>query len=424
MKLPAMLKQLVPKLVTVTLIGVAVLVATMLYQRYKAHPWTRDGQVRADVVKIAPRVSGYLVKVHVKDNQFVNQGDLLFQIDPSSYQLAVQQAQVELDDARENVEALEAAVRAAEAMVKQKHAAVDSARGKVDAANASVKSAAAAVKEAETGVSSAHATIAQVKAQLEEADREAQRARRLAEKQAGSVEIADAKEAAVKAFLAELDKATAALAQAQAAVVRSKAAEEEAQAQQVIAQNQLLEAQTAVETAGADKDQADATLGVRGEQNVRIRNAQVKLAQAELDLEWTSIHAPADGYVTNMSLVPGTFVSPGTPFALFVDRASFRVDGYFQETKLRNIRPGDSAIVTLMGHHDRRLLGEVESIGYAINPPNLANTQAPENLIPSIEPTFEWIRLAQRVPVRIRLKEVPEDLHLVAGTTVSIAIQE
>jgi multidrug resistance efflux pump len=125
-----------------------------------------------------------------------------------------------------------------------------------------------------------------------------------------------------------------------------------------------------------------------------------------------------------MDLLSGTFVSPGTPFALFVDRSSFRVDGYFQETKLKNIEPGDQAIITLMGYHERRLEGEVESIGYAIKPPQLAETEGPENLIPTIEPTFEWIRLAQRVPVRIRLKEIPEDLHLVAGTTVSIAIQK
>jgi multidrug resistance efflux pump len=100
------------------------------------------------------------------------------------------------------------------------------------------------------------------------------------------------------------------------------------------------------------------------------------------------------------------------------------VDGYFQETKLKHIQPGDRAIITLMGHHERRLEGQVESIGYAINPPQLAQTEGPQNLIPTIEPTFEWIRLAQRIPVRIRLKEIPEGLHLVSGMTVSIAIQK
>ena len=149
----------------------------------------------------------------------------------------------------------------------------------------------------------------------------------------------------------------------------------------------------------------------------------MNLQQAQLDLSWTEITAPADGYISNMDLLTGTFVSPGMPFALFVDSSSFRVDGYFQETKLKRIQPGDRAIITLMGHREQRLEGEVESIGYAINPPSLARTEGPANLVPTITPTFEWIRLAQRVPVRIRLKEIPEDLQLIAGTTASISIQ-
>jgi multidrug resistance efflux pump len=179
-----------------------------------------------------------------------------------------------------------------------------------------------------------------------------------------------------------------------------------------------------VATAVADQDQAKANLGEPGEANVRIRSAKVKVDQAELNLSWTSIHAPADGYVTNMNLLNDTFVSAGTPFALFVDSSSFRVDAYFQETKLKNIQPGARAIVTLMGHHDLCLEGEVESIGYAIHPPSLAETSGPENLVPTIQPSFDWIRLAQRVPVRIRLKKIPKDVHLVSGMTASVSIQE
>ena len=104
------IKKHVPKLVTITLVVVSLVFAYLLYSRYVARPWTRDGQVRAVTVPIDPRVSGYLVEVAVKDNQFVRRGDLLFEIDPSSYQLAVDKAQVALDQAREDVEALEAAL--------------------------------------------------------------------------------------------------------------------------------------------------------------------------------------------------------------------------------------------------------------------------------------------------------------------------
>ena len=119
------LKKHLPKIVTITLVVVALAFAYALHRRRTTRPWTRDGQVRADVVQIAPRVSGYLDQVAVKDNQPVRKGELLFRIDRSSYQLAVDQAQVELDQAREDVAGLEAAVRAAEATVKQRNAAVD-----------------------------------------------------------------------------------------------------------------------------------------------------------------------------------------------------------------------------------------------------------------------------------------------------------
>ena len=174
----------------------------------------------------------------------------------------------------------------------------------------------------------------------------------------------------------------------------------------------MAEAEAGVLTANADLDQAKATLGEPGDANYRVQSANVQLEQAQLNLNWTSIYAPADGYISNMSLLGDTFVSAGTPFALFVDSSSFRVDAYFQETKLKHIQPGDEAIITLMSHPDRPLEAQVESIGYAINPPNLAQTDGPSNIVPTIQPTFEWIRLAQRVPVRIRFDEIPQGLAL------------
>lgn len=419
-----MIKKHLPKLVTATLVVVALLVAYTLYDRYDSRPWTRDGQVRADMVKIAPRVSGYLVHVAIKDNQFVRKGELLFKIDPSTFQLAVDQAQVELDQARENVAALEAAVRAAVATVKQSNASVSTAESKIEEAKAGVAAADSAVKQAQSGVESAQAYIMQSEALLEEAQREATRAKRLADKKAGSVEESQAKAASVSVYQAQVKSAKAGLQQAQAAMTQSQAGLGEAKAKLSTAQNGLTEATAAVVTATAHADESKANLGAPGDANVRIRSAQVRLKEAQLKLSWTSIYAPADGFITNMDLLEGAYVFPGIPFALFVDAASFRVDAYFQETKLRHIKPGDRATITLMGYHDLRLEGEIESIGYAINPPNLASTEGPTNLVPTIQPTFEWIRLAQRVPVRIQIKNVPEGLKLVSGTTASVAIEK
>jgi multidrug resistance efflux pump len=416
-------KKYAPKLATVTLLVIAGLAAISLFRQYTRRPWTRDGQVRADLIKVAPRVAGYVVNVAVTNNQQVKQGQLLFEIDPRDYQLTVDQSQVSLDQAREDVEALEAAVRAAEAMVQQSNAAVDSAKGQIDAAEAGVRSAEAAVTEAESGVVSAQAFIAQVQAELEEVEREAERAKRLADRKAGSIETAEAKAAAVKAYRAQLNDANARLKQAQAALAKAKAAKGEAESRVLIAKQGLVEAEAAVTTAIADRDRASASLGKPGDDNVRIRSAQLSLDQAKLKLNWTKVFAPADGYISNLYLTAGVYANAGSPLIALVDSNSYRVHAYFQETKLSNLREGDPAMVTLMSHPDQPLRGKVESIGRATNPPKIASTEGELGVAPSIEPTFDWVRLPQRVPVTIELLELPSDVQLISGTTASVAVR-
>jgi multidrug resistance efflux pump len=361
------LKNVTSSLLTLVLVLAAVLAAYFVYNRWTHRPWTRNGQVRADIVKIAPRVSGYIVEVAVKDNQFVRKGELFFRIDPSSYQLAVDTAQVQLQQAREDVAALEAEVKAAEAMVLQSKAGVDAAR----------------------------AMINQQQAALANARSESKRATRLVGEKAGSVENAEKKAAKVLEIQAAVVSARADLSQAEAALTSAK----------------------------ANLDQAKASLGEPGDANVRIREAAVKLAEAKLELSWTAMHAPFDGYITNLDVNEGQFGSPGTPIAAFVDSSSFRVDGYFQESKLKHIKRGNRATITLMSHPDIELKGVVDSIGYAIDPPNIADTEGASYLVPQIEPTFDWVRLPQRVPVRIRLEEVPATIQLVSGMTASVAIE-
>ena len=366
-KITDAMHDLKPKLPTLGLVFLTALVLLFAYNQWTQTPWTRDGQVRADIVEVAPRVAGYIVEIAVKDNQFVRKGELLFRIDPSSYQLSVDTAQIQLDQARENVSALEAQVRVAQAQIL----------------------------ESEAGIVAAHAMIRQAQAAAANAKAQSKRAKRLAAAQAGSVEVAESMAAQVLETQAELESAQASLASAEAALVSSQ----------------------------ANLDHTRANLGGSGDANVRIRQAMVQLAEAELNLNWSSMYAPFDGYITNLDVNEGEFGFPGTPIAAFVDSNSFRVDGYFQETKLRHIKPGDRAIVTLMSHPDIELKGVVDGIGYAINPPNIADTGGASNLVPQVEPTFDWVRLPQRVPVRITLEDVPEDVQLVSGMTASVAIR-
>jgi len=123
--------------------------------------------------------------------------------------------------------------------------------------------------------------------------------------------------------------------------------------------------------------------------------------------------------VTNLQLREGDYAVAVTPVLAFVDSNSFWVYGYFKETQLRHIKPGYRAVVTLMSHRDKPIEGVVNSIGRAISTPDTAEIG---ELIPEISATFDWVRLAQRVPVRIELKKVPEGVDLIVGTTASVAV--
>jgi multidrug resistance efflux pump len=415
------MKQTTRLLITGAVVLVAVGVVLVKYRYYLTNPWTRDGQVGAQVVQITSRVTAPIVDLPIDDNQFVRTGDLLFRIDPSDFQLAVDMARVQLDQSREDVASLEAAVRSAQAQVDEARAGVTSAEGQIGASEADLEAAKAGVQEAEAGVTSAQAVIAQREANVEEARREAERARRLADQKAGAVETAESKTAAAASNQAELDSARAQLREAEAQLAKAVAGVSQAEANLVISQNGLSEAKARLETAIANRDQAKATLGEPGEANVRIRQAKVSLEQAELKLSWTSIYAPVDGYVTNLSLRLGDQTVANQPVLALVDVNSFWVYGFFKENCIEGIEVGDRAIVTLMSYPDQPIEGRVDSVAWGISQ---SDGSTGEDLLPSISPTFEWIRLAQRIPVEIGHLQLPEGVELRVGTTASVLIMK
>jgi RND family efflux transporter MFP subunit len=138
---------------------------------------------------------------------------------------------------------------------------------------------------------------------------------------------------------------------------------------------------------------------------------------AKLNLERSEILAPADGTITNLTLRPGAYVSAGTSVMALVDAASLHVQGYFEETKLHRIHPGDPAQVTLMGLPGTPLSGHVESIAGGI-----ADREQTTGLVANVTPTFSWVRLAQRVPVRVRLDALPEGVRLIPGQTATVVV--
>ena len=142
---------------------------------------------------------------------------------------------------------------------------------------------------------------------------------------------------------------------------------------------------------------------------------------ATLDLEFTKVTATVDGYVTNLELRLGSQTVTNQPALALVDANSFWVHGFFKETTVGDIKAGNQAIVTLMSYPDTPLKGRVDSIGWGIAQ---SDGSTGEDLLPNVAPTFEWIRLAQRVPVRVHLDNVPEHVKLRVGTTASVLVMK
>jgi multidrug resistance efflux pump len=176
------------------------------------------------------------------------------------------------------------------------------------------------------------------------------------------------------------------------------------------AQDNLNQALRQVETLKAQRLSAEAGLA----------QAKAQLNQSQVNLERTRILAPVDGYVTNLLAQLGDYVNVGVSAISLVDADSFWIDGYFEETNLAPIRVGDPVQIKLMGH-DQIVRGHVDSIARAIN---VANAQPNNQGVATVNPIFTWVRLAQRIPVRIHIDEVPPGVVLTAGMTATIEIDD
>lgn len=352
------------QLFTAALVLVALILVLLKYWDYLLNPWTRDGQVRAEVIQITPRVAGPIVKLRIVDNQFVKAGDTLFEIDPRTFKANFEQASAAYDKAADNYVAQEK---------------------KVDSAEAQVRAAQAKIGQAQSSINQLDATIAKNKAELE-------RQKELLPKRATSKKSLERAQANYEVTVQQREGAEASLRQSQADLAQAEAALAEAKA----------------------------TLGAKGEANASLRQAKAARDEAALNLEFTRIVAPVDGYVTNLNMRLGSQAVANQPALALVDVNSYWVSGYFRETTVGRISAGDKAIVTLMSYPDQPLHGHVDSIGWGIAQ---EDGSTGFDLLPNISPTFDWIRLAQRVPVRINLDEVPEGVALRVGTTGSVLVK-
>jgi multidrug resistance efflux pump len=336
---------LVPLLITASAVIIAGLLGWAMWQSYMGTPWTRDGTVRAYVVTETPEVSGRIVNLPAATNQYVRKGDLLMEIDPTNYRIAVSQAEATVQQNEANVHSIDAQL---------------------------------AVQQAQ--IAASQAKVEEAQAALVFGKQQAARYQDLAKQGYGTVQNA-------QQWTSQQSQQEAALRSGQASLQLAQ--------RQVVA----LEAQ-------------------RRSAEANLAQAKAQLRQAQVNLERTRIVSPVDGYVTNLLAQLGNYVNVGVITISVVNANSFWIDGYFEETNLAPIRVGDPAEIKLMGY-SQVLRGHVDSIARAIN---VSNAQPNDQGVATVNPIFTWVRLAQRIPVRIHLDQVPPEVILAAGMTVTVQI--
>jgi len=379
-------------------IGVAVAaVVALLATVYQVdrHPRTDDANVWANYIEIAPEVSGRLTELPVKDNAFVKKGDLLFVIDPRPYQYALQQAladqellEQQIIDEDRKIAAQNSAVRAAGEAVHVSQTGVETSSSSIDLARAAVTRAEAAKAAAD--------------ARLKFAKNDLNRIQPLLQKQFVTVTQVDQANTAVSVAQGAYDESVAALAQAQASLRQAVLQHEQAG-------NTAVESQARLGQAEHTVDRVETLMAQRPAKAAKVDSAR-------LDLERTRVLAPFDAYVTSMNISEGAYARPGSPLFTLIDTRNWYVIANYRESKLKNIRIGSPVDVYVMGHPDRRFNGQVESIGYGVNPEDgkLANG------LPAIERTLNWVHLSARFPVRVHISDPDPLLFRIGSTAVTV----
>jgi membrane fusion protein (multidrug efflux system) len=354
---------------------------------------TDDAQLDAHVTQLAARVSGTVTKVAVEDNQLVDAGAVLVELDPRDYQVGVDKARAELADAEASALAAHSGVPIASTTTASN---VTTARGGIAQAQSGV---AAADKEVEA----ARARLTTAQAKLREADTNAARSARDVERWRGLLakdeisrqqfdaasSTAEAQKAASDSARSQVVEAEAGIRVAESRLAQARAAEQQANAE-------LATAQTGPSQVAATKARAAAA-------DAHVQQARATLAQAELNLQYATVKAPVRGIVSKKGINAGQVVQAGQPLLALVQIDQVWVTANFKETQLRNMKPGQRVAVDVDAFGGREFHGKVDSIAGA--------TGARFSLLPPENATGNFVKVVQRVPVKIVLDAGQDPEH-------------
>jgi membrane fusion protein (multidrug efflux system) len=407
--------------VIVLLVAAAVGINYWLYAR--SHESTDDAFIDAHVTAVSPKVGGYVVKVHVKANQQVKKGDLLLEIDPRDFQAKVDQAQAalaageaRLKEAQTGVELTRvnsrANVQQASGTVQQARAGVAAQRAQAVAERTRVTQAAAAINSAQANLQQAQAQVDAAQAELVRAQADVARYQELYSKDEVSRQRLDQAIATARTAQAQTEAARQRAAAAASQVRESEAAQRtaaetarRAEVQIGAAQGQVQEAQGRLAAANTAPQQIASSEAQAQTASASLEQLRAAVAQAELELSYTKLYAPDDGRVTNKSVEEGALVQSGQPLLAIVP-GDVWVTANFKENQIGEIRPGQSVELSVDAYPDKVFKGHVDSIQ--------AGTGARFSLLPPENATGNYVKVVQRVPVKIVFDEPPDPQHLLA----------
>ncbi len=367
----------------ILIIGV---VAARTYTDSLSHESTDDALIAGDVVAISPRVASSVVAVLADDNQHVKKGDALVELDPRDFAARLAQAQA-------NLEAARARHRSAEINVR----VIDTTAGAgVEQAAAGVEAAARQVDTARSRLEQARAQVAAAAAESTRAQADAARYERLFQYHAVSGQ--------------DRDKAVAVGRSAAAVLEAAQKAQQAANDGLRQAESQLGEAKARLASAKAAPSQVAYSRSQAETASAEIAQAEAAVRQAQLDLSYTKVVAPEAGRITRKSVEPGAYVQVGQPLLSIVPDRLWVVAN-FKETQLRAMHPGQPVAITVDAYPDRTFRGHVDSIQ--------AGSGAAFSLLPPENATGNYVKVVQRVPVKIMFDD-PPDPHYVLGPGMSV----
>ena len=379
----------------VGLIILALIVAGFfIYEHYFAdRESTDDAQIDGHINPIAAKVSGHVVTINVEDNQFVKAGTVIVKIEDTDYRVALEKAKADLAAAQTSAEAARTQVPITSTTTSSQLSLAGAGIEQAESARA------AALKDVEkerARFASAQARVRETQANYTKASQDLDRMKMLIAKDEISKQQYDAAVAAAAAAQAAQDSAQAGVDEISRAIEAVQDRARQADAKIKEAQANLQATRTAPQQMAISRSNAQTALA-------RVKQAQAVLEQVELYLQYTEVKAPIDGIVSQRKVELGQYVQIGQPLMALVPLHNVWVTANFKENQLKNMRPGQKAVVTVDAYGGRKYEGHIDSIAAA--------TGARFSLLPPENATGNYVKVVQRVPVKIVIDRGSDDLH-------------